>query len=247
VKVQSSSSIIHDIIKLIDERKEKLKVSMPTRTSFSIDPDLQQVVRGDEVLFDVHHAPQYEVVPEGTAAMELKEVWTKHRKAYNQRMMTLLSERSPENNKIRTNVGVNNSPLRTDIDVDKNSIIRDYILLFDDTAMKLWMDYKNGRGNRVVHVDLLSMRRILAAIVYTICLEDNDSDKSKGINDSDKSKGINDSDKSKGINDGDKSKEKLCIYSIDFCWKICFHELTFNKHQSVQRRQGAPALQHRLK
>lgn len=63
----------------------------------------------------------------------------------------------------------------------------------------------HGHEAAALPVDQLSMRRILAAIVYTICLEDCEGS----------------------------------IYSIDFCWQICFHELTYNKHQSVQRSHGA--------
>jgi len=226
-QVQASTSIIHDIVTLIEEKKKALQRSIPVKISPSflhiIDPDLQQVVRGDEVLFDIRHASHYDVVPHGASGIELMDVWKNHRNTYNKRMRDHWKHQqpSPSSNDRRRSFGAEtSSPLSPSNDTDKkNSIIREYITLFDAAAIRLWEEYMarrvDGHGHEAaaLPVDQLSMRRILAAIVYTICLEDYEGS----------------------------------IYSIDFCWQICFHELTYNKHQSVQRSRGAPAMQHRLK
>ena len=248
-QVQASTSIIHDIVARIEKRKKALQESIPVKisssssSSFNADHDLQQVVRGDEVLFDIHHAlDYYDVVPQGGPGIELMDAWRSHRNMYNQRMKAIRKQqqqqpvdRSPTSNDRRSSFGGGNSsplPPSNDADNKKNSITREYITLFDAAAIKLWEEYmtrrqSGGHGHGAapaaagaLPVDQLSMRRVLAAIVYSICLEDN----------------------SEGSRKGGSS-----IYSIDFCWQICFHELTYNKHQSVQRRLGAPALQHRLK
>lgn len=229
-QVQASTSIIHDIVTLIEEKKKALQRSIPVKISPSslhiIDPDLQQVVRGDEVLFDIRHASHYDVVPHGASGIELMDVWKNHRNMYNKRMRDHWKnqqpvDRSPTSNDRRRSFGAgSSSPLSPSNDTDKkNSIIREYITLFDAAAIRLWEEYMtrrvDGHGHEAaaLPVDQLSMRRILAAIVYTICLEDCEGS----------------------------------IYSIDFCWQMCFHELTYNKYQSVQRSRGAPAMQHRLK
>lgn len=92
-QVQASTSIIHDIVALIEEKKKALQRSIPVKISSSflhiIDPDLQQVVRGDEVLFDIRRASHYDVVPHGASGIELMDIWKNHRNMYNKRMRSI--------------------------------------------------------------------------------------------------------------------------------------------------------------